>query len=513
MLFEQQLISPDVQLNELILGLETTLFANPIDKDLTTPPGSESDFDLYIVAGTAHAIASFTASTNTIALESGEGDLTSTYTAGKVFTVKAATDSDNNGQFTVVSSSFSSATSIVVAETIADEGSSPASAYIAGGTWNGHVDHLAIYYNGQYYFKTPLEGWGPVYIQDQDLYHVFDGTDWTPTSNFSGAASNTIQDNVDGGTSILCNETEIEFDVNGAEVGQWDATTFIMRSQIASANNGVLLDFNLVNAPDDGTYRSLRAYNSTGDVAELRLTRSGNAFYWDFYRSTDNGSTLESSFARLTETELSGVSNLVIGNTALLSDSFCRFRHSTDFNILLLNTNYYAGGMAIQACNDSSTLIAMEYNASSHWFTNKVGINKAPGTYFTVASTLDVSSASATLANVNAATGNNAGLSLSVNATAQWLMVEQPGSSDKLGFFNASTQQKLTLQQTGELGVFGVTSPATALHIGGALTLNAVSTPSDPANNQAVIWMDTSGNIQVKSTVSSTTHSGTIYTY
>lgn len=281
-LFEQSLINPDIQLNEMLLGLESMLFANPIDKDLTTPPGSESDFDLYIVGGDATAIASFTASTNTITFES---TVDTVYTEGKKFTVKSASDSDNNGHFTVVSSSGAD---VVVGEDIDDEGSSPAIGYFANGDWNGHVDDLAIYYNEQYYFKTPLEGWGPVYLQDEDIYYVYDGTNWGTTSSFSGAASNQIRD-TDNDTKIQleesANENIIRFDVAGTEVVYIDNSAIRFNNNYAiqwkegivgTATDIIKLDANndlTINVPNNGSAEELKL--SFAGVVKDVFTDSG----------------------------------------------------------------------------------------------------------------------------------------------------------------------------------------------------------------------------------------------
>lgn len=64
----------------------------------------------------SYEIASFTAAPNTIVLAAGEGDVTSKFTVGVVFTVFGE-GTANDGIYTVVSSAFGAATTITVTET------------------------------------------------------------------------------------------------------------------------------------------------------------------------------------------------------------------------------------------------------------------------------------------------------------------------------------------------------------------------------------------------------------
>ena len=98
-------------------GTDTVKDVSPEGNDGT--PGKESD----LVSG----IDSFTVATSTIVLDAVEGNQTAFFTPGRVFTVSGATNPGNNGSYTVVSSSFAVATSIITTVAPAvDEAASPA---------------------------------------------------------------------------------------------------------------------------------------------------------------------------------------------------------------------------------------------------------------------------------------------------------------------------------------------------------------------------------------------------
>lgn len=78
-----------------------------------------NDIQIAIIAKNgefSYEIASFTAAPNTIVLAAGEGDVTSKFTVGVVFTVFGE-GTANDGIYTVVSSAFGAATTITVTET------------------------------------------------------------------------------------------------------------------------------------------------------------------------------------------------------------------------------------------------------------------------------------------------------------------------------------------------------------------------------------------------------------
>ncbi len=53
----------------------------------------------------------------------------------------------------------------------------------------------------------------------------------------------------------------------------------------------------------------------------------------------------------------------------------------------------------------------------------------------------------------------------------------------------------------------------TPLVVAGAVTLMATDTPADPVNGQAVLWLDDSGNLRIKSNVGEVIKSGTLFEY
>jgi len=66
--------------------------------------------------GASYTVDSFTAAPNVVVLDSGDGDVTSSFTSGVVFTVFGEGDA-NDTIFTVVSSAFTTTTNITVTET------------------------------------------------------------------------------------------------------------------------------------------------------------------------------------------------------------------------------------------------------------------------------------------------------------------------------------------------------------------------------------------------------------
>lgn len=59
----------------------------------------------------------------------------------------------------------------------------------------------------------------------------------------------------------------------------------------------------------------------------------------------------------------------------------------------------------------------------------------------------------------------------------------------------------------------GTGSPATSLHLNGALTLDEAATPSDPADGDIVVWRDSDGNLKAKINEGGTTKEVTLINY
>jgi len=142
------------QLNQNTLLLGSVVSRNVIDRDLSAPPGGESDLDTYIVGSvTPLSITDESAANSTFTVA---GDESANFTSGVLFRVKGSTS--NDGQYTTVSSAYGAATVITVVESVS--GSAPDNGTInyATGDWNGHVDDVTIIYDSQWYFFTPSDG-------------------------------------------------------------------------------------------------------------------------------------------------------------------------------------------------------------------------------------------------------------------------------------------------------------------------------------------------------------------
>lgn len=60
---------------------------------------------------------------------------------------------------------------------------------------------------------------------------------------------------------------------------------------------------------------------------------------------------------------------------------------------------------------------------------------------------------------------------------------------------------------------FGHDSPDSKVDILGAVTIRAATDPPDPEEGAAVLWLDSFGNLKIKSNVGGVVHSGNLYTY
>lgn len=60
---------------------------------------------------------------------------------------------------------------------------------------------------------------------------------------------------------------------------------------------------------------------------------------------------------------------------------------------------------------------------------------------------------------------------------------------------------------------FGHSSPDSIVDLLGGLTIRTVADPPDPDEGAAVLWLDSSGNLKIKSNVGGTVHSGNVFTY
>ena len=129
------------------------------------------------------------------------------------------------------------------------------------------------------------------------------------------------------------------------------------------------------------------------------------------------------------------------------------------------------------------------------------------------------------VAGFRSASGNNAFIHFSNNAsTADKVRI---GASSNNLVLSTSFTERARISSNGnlllgtttdsnvyKLDVFGKARVQSVLELDDVLTLNAISTPADPANNKASIYMDSAdGNIKVKINVGGDTVTRTIASF
>jgi len=106
------------------------------------------------------------------------------------------------------------------------------------------------------------------------------------------------------------------------------------------------------------------------------------------------------------------------------------------------------------------------------------------------------------------------GLELYENGTRKWIIFNNYGD-DSLDF-KTNSNTRMSIEQGGNVGI-GTVSPASELHINGALTIQEkTSDPSNPSEGQSVLWMSDGtgtgddGDILIKITAGGVTKTVTL---
>lgn len=115
---------------------------------------------------------------------------------------------------------------------------------------------------------------------------------------------------------------------------------------------------------------------------------------------------------------------------------------------------------------------------------------------------------------IDGITDSHPGLEFYENGTRKWIIFNNYGD-DSLDF-KTNSDTRMVINQDGTVGI-GTQSPATELHINGALTLSEKSSdPSNPSEGQSVLWMSDGtgtgddGDILMKITAGGTTKTVTL---
>ncbi len=143
------------RLNENTLLVGSVVSRNVINRDLSAPPGGESDENVYIVGSLNDDIDTVSTVNGTFTLDSGD-NLSSVFVNGVVFRVKGSTG--NDGQFTVSTSEYTGGKTVITVTGTISDGTGDGIVYWATEDWNGKVDDIAVYYDSEYYFFTPSDG-------------------------------------------------------------------------------------------------------------------------------------------------------------------------------------------------------------------------------------------------------------------------------------------------------------------------------------------------------------------
>jgi hypothetical protein len=148
-----------------------------LDKDLSTPPGSPSTGDRYIVGKQSYAIIGANTSTETFTIS---GDHSTELSAAEVFEVLSSTG--NDATWTVQSIAFNSPnTDIVVTGDIVDA-TADGDVEFAEDAWNGSVGSIAQWNGTSWEYAVPNEGFATT-VEDEDTLYLYDGTAWAPFGN------------------------------------------------------------------------------------------------------------------------------------------------------------------------------------------------------------------------------------------------------------------------------------------------------------------------------------------
>jgi len=306
-------------------------------------------------------------------------------------------------------------------------------------------------------------------------------------------------------------------------------------------SHGVVLDIKSTGNIGIGTNSPSEKIHILSSNATLRVEESGGALinlraggtgFLGTYNDTDFAFVTNSNErARITNagklligtsTDSSNSLLQVNGSISLNGDisssgSPFRIKSNTDVEIHLDDDNNSLSSFRVKnGANANIFTIAESGNTSIISGTGTPATNR----------TLNVhSSSSSMVAGFRSASGNNAFIHFSNNAsTADKVRI---GASSNNLVFSTSFTERARISSNGnlllgtttdsnvyKLDVFGKARVQSVLELDDVLTLNAISTPADPANNKASIYMDSAdGNIKVKINVGGDTVTRTIASF
>lgn len=161
-------------------GVNKSWYETVKDKDLTSPPGSPSEGDRYIVNDAySYAITGVNTTSNYFSIS---GDQTSNIATDDIIKVEGSTG--NNGWYTVISAVYNSGTTStdITVSSIVDA-TVDGNILISSGLWSDMgVDTVALYEGGVWVRSSDRIGFPQdgtiIYVLDEDKQYMFDGTNW-----------------------------------------------------------------------------------------------------------------------------------------------------------------------------------------------------------------------------------------------------------------------------------------------------------------------------------------------
>jgi len=172
--------------NEALRQIEAVLvrvLSRAVDDESTLSP---VDGDSYIVDAASFAIVAVDTGGEIVSVG---GDQTGRIGANDAIEIDGSTG--NDGTYTVASVLFDSGaneTDITVNENITDA-TADGNLLHADDAFNGQRNSVAFFYGGDWSFVTPIEGMGPLWVNDEDVEVRFDGASWATTAGGGGGAS------------------------------------------------------------------------------------------------------------------------------------------------------------------------------------------------------------------------------------------------------------------------------------------------------------------------------------
>jgi excisionase family DNA binding protein len=238
---------------------------------------------------------------------------------------------------------------------------------------------------------------------------------------------------------------------------------------IGTTNPGAKLDVvgsGIFGNSGSGSYGVLISNNDQTNV-RLRLTNTGSGGQ-SFSLVGGNPGLSNAGLAVYDETNtatrlyIDSTGNVGIGTTA----PGAKLDVNGSARIMGGNAIYFQNAAGDNNGTISATGGAGSANLSLNATGGNVGIGTtAPQTLFHLDSTGN------TFSRIEAPTGGYAGLQFNTDSTTNWSISRPPSRTD-LAFFNGSDQEKLTIQQDGDLGI-GTTNPGAKLDVSGTINVSS----------------------------------------